>query len=394
MAGALWIELDANGAVLRASDGVRQHLTPIYGADLGLPALVRGRADLRAALARRAGSVRIGLGRGATLAQWNLDISPGAVGIRCTLTEGEEVHLPDLAQSWVEHSLDAVVVTDADGRVQWANEAFAELVGYPSDEVVGLSMSTFRSPRTPERTVQSLELALAGTGAWVGGFVYRRADGAEVPVRASITAVRDEEGRCTHQIGVLANLTEDRERGRLERLEESATLIGRLARGLAHDVNNLAGQLQGLSDLAREDRHGRDADGMDRIVAGLSELGRQMLTLATHSAEPPPADLNRVARDLVWLLNRASIGTRSFSLEAYSEPVWVDAVGDDLLRALSAPALRAAGLLGQDERLTVSVSREDGEGVLRLSYDADATERERLRGLFPDQHTTDRKSVV
>lgn len=387
MAGPLWIEVDAVGGLLRASDGVRQDLLPVYGGDLGLPALVRSRADVRAALARRAGRVRLGFGHGATLSQWNLDLSAGVHGVRCALSEAPEVLLPDLTRAWAEHSLDGVVVTDADGRVQWANQAFAGLVGYPADEVVGLSMSTFRSSRTPDRVIRGLELALAGTGAWVGTLHYRRSDGAEIPVRVSLTAVRDEDGRCTNQIGVLADLTEDQERDRLESLEVNALFIGRLARGLAHDVNNLAGELQAVADEGRGARDATAGAHLERIAMNLGELGRQMLTLATHSAEPPPADLNRVARDLVWLLRRASVGTRTFSLDTSAEPVWVDTAGDALLRALSPPALRAASLLGQDERLTVSVCREHGEGVLRLQYDADATERERLRGMFPDEHT-------
>ena len=47
----LWVELDNDGAVLRASDGVRQQLAPLFGADLGFPAVVRARPDLAAALA-------------------------------------------------------------------------------------------------------------------------------------------------------------------------------------------------------------------------------------------------------------------------------------------------------------------------------------------------------
>ena len=78
----LWVELDSDGGVLRASDTVRHQLFPLFGGDLGFSALVRARPDLAAALARRGGHLRIALGHGATLTQFDVEVDQGAGVIR------------------------------------------------------------------------------------------------------------------------------------------------------------------------------------------------------------------------------------------------------------------------------------------------------------------------
>ncbi len=382
----LWVELDLEGNILRASDGVRQHLAPLYGNDLGLPALVRSHPDLKAALARRAGQLRVALGHGPTLAQYDLEVDSGGLGARCQLSEGPEVPTGELLDRWARSCPDAVLLIDADGHILTANDAFCGMVGYDEEEVVGRYLSVFRTPRTPERLLAGLTRALVGKGHWTGPMVFRRYDGTEVPSWATYTGIKDDRGVHISYLVVLSDRTQQEELERLESLDASATLIGRLARGFAHDINNLAGELIALVEHAA-DQGSLDGPGfshLERIGGNLGNVGRQLLTLATHSADPPPADLNRVARDLGWLITRAAARTRAVEVETSSDPLWVDVQADALLRALTPPALRAATEAPANAVLRIFTAQEDGEGALYLRYEADATERERLRVLFPE----------
>lgn len=386
MSSNLWVELDLEGSLLRASDAVRAQLVPLYGSDLGLPALVRSRADLRAALARRAGRLRLGLGHGATLAQYDVVVAAGGQGARVVLEEAPEATRAWLFERWSTLSPDGVLLTDVDGHIFRTNDAFCELVGYSGDEVTGRYLSVFYGPSTSERQRATLSRALLGKGSWTGPQTLRRSDGTERSVWASYTGIRDDQGTITHYGVVLSDQTEREELERLESLDASTTLIGRLARGFAHDINNLAGELIALVEAAADEGEldGPGFSHLERIGAGLGNVGRQLLTLATHGAEPPPADLCRVARDLAWLLNRASARTRVVEIATPSDPIWVDAQADALLRALTPAALRATAEAPTDRALRVTASSADGEGVIFLRYEVDATERERLRALFPD----------
>lgn len=382
----LWVELDNDGAVLRASDAVRQHLSPLFGADLGFPALVRARPDLAAALARRAGRVRVALGHGATMTQLDLEVAQGALGARCVLFEAPEVDHDALLGRWADTAPDGVILTDADGHILSTNQRFCALVGYSNDEVTGRYLSVFRSSRTPERRIHALTRALVGKGSWTGSMLFRRSDGTEMSAWVSYTAIRDSHDTTTHHVVVVSDQTEQEELERLESLDASASLIGRLSRGFAHDINNLAGELIALVEQSAE-RGAADGDALDqlgRIGGALGNVGRQLLTLATHGAEPAPADLCRVARDLGWLLSRAAARTRAIEVDTPDGPLWVNSQADALLRAVLHPALRAVNEAPPDEPLYLLVSADGEDGVICLRYSADATERERLRALLPD----------
>ena len=372
--------------VLRASDGVRQQLAPLFGADLGFPAVVRARPDLAAALARRAGRVRVALGHGATMTQLDLEVAQGALGARCVLFEAPEEDTDALLGRWAIAAQDGVILTDADGHILWTNQRFCELVGYSNGEVTGRYLSVFRSSRTPERRVHALTRALVGKGAWTGAMVFRRSDGTEMSAWTSYTAIRDGHDATTHHVVVVSDQTEQEELERLESLDASASLIGRLSRGFAHDINNLAGELMALVEISSErgSADGPALEQLGRIGGALGNVGRQLLTLATHGAEPAPADLCRVARDLGWLLSRAAARTRAIEVDTPEEPLWVDSHADALLRAVLHPALRAVNEAPADEPLYLSVRAEGSEGVICLRYSADATERERLRALLPE----------
>lgn len=382
----LWVELDNDGTVLRASNDVRQQLFPLFGSDLGFTALVKARPDLAAALARRGGHLRVALGHGATMTQLDLEIDQGAQGARCVLREAPELDLNHLLGRWASASPDGVILADADGHVLWTNQRFCGLVGYSEDEVTGRYLSVFRSPRTGERQLHAMTRALVGKGAWSGAMVFRRSDGTDLSAWVSYTAIRDSHEATTHHVVVVSDQTEQEELERLESLDASANLIGRLSRGFAHDINNLAAELMALVEVSTD--QGRvDAAAVEqlgRIGGSLGNVGRQLLTLATHGAEPAPADLNRVARDLGWLLSRAAARTRAIEVDTAEGPLWVDSHGDALLRAVLHPALRAANEAPVDEPLYLSATTEGDEGVLCLRYQADATDRERLRVLLPD----------
>lgn len=381
---------------MRASDRVRQDLIPLFGSDLGLPALVRGRPELAAALARGAGRLRVTLGFGPTLRRYNLDLSPGAVGVRAVLSDAPDPDVVGLVGAWAEVSPDGVVLTDADDIVVWCNPSFCSIVGYTQDEILGRRMSVFRSSRVSHRMVNAMTRDLVGTGTWTGQTHYRRSDGTEFPARLSVAALTEPDGRLGYYLGTVADATEQLEQDRLDQLDASTTLLGRLARGFAHDINNLGAELVAATEALQESAAGALAEGalahLERVGAAYGNLGRQLLALSTRSAEPPPSDLRQVTRDLGWLLHRASTHTREIRVEADGEPLWVEASGDALLRAALGPALRAVIELADDQPLALAAVEGTDRASLQIRYEVDATERERLRALFPEGGLSSRRA--
>jgi CheY-like chemotaxis protein len=127
-------------------------------------------------------------------------------------------------------------------------------------------------------------------------------------------------GENLHVIGVFRDVTEElRAQQDRRRLEEQVTRaqkmesLGKLAGGVAHDMNNVLGAILGLASVHRTlapegSEARRDMDTIVRacqrggdLVKGLLDLARQGL------AEERELDLNALVRDQVQLLSRTTL---------------------------------------------------------------------------------------
>ncbi|MEE3622564.1 EAL domain-containing protein [Nitrospirillum sp. BR 11752] len=144
----------------------------------------------------------------------------------------------------IEHSVDGIIVTDADNRIVLVNRAFTEISGYAADEVMGQDPRLLNSGRQGPEFYRVMWRALRDEGSWTGEIWNRRKDGTLYPEWLRITLLRDEAGAITHHIAVFSDLTakkEAEERNRhlsyhdpLTGLANRALLIGRVRLALAN----------------------------------------------------------------------------------------------------------------------------------------------------------------
>lgn len=127
----------------------------------------------------------------------------------------------------IDMAPDGMLILDAGGRIDMANQRFERLCGHPSGDLLG-------------RTLDGL-VALPSSGG-SGETVVTASDGSRTPVEASAAAI-DIAGRRTTIVAV-RDITErklawsriDRRRAEVERLSRAA-LTGELAAVLAHELN-------------------------------------------------------------------------------------------------------------------------------------------------------------
>ncbi|MCA9610605.1 MAG: PAS domain-containing protein [Myxococcales bacterium] len=160
-----------------------------------------------------------------------------------------------------------VIHFDAAGRITAINELLAEQLGSTRSVVVGLDMRTLPN----EQLRAALEEALAGR---VGEFdgEYTSVTGNRTRLfRATLSPIlRD--GRVEGGVGIVDDVTDRREiEVRLAQGERMASL-GRLAAGVAHEINNPLAYVRTNLDLARrelEGLRGADAATIDRALHAL-----------------------------------------------------------------------------------------------------------------------------
>lgn len=150
----------------------------------------------------------------------------------------------------IEQSIDSVVITDKNGRIQYVNPSFEKTTGYRKDEVIGKNPKILQSGRHDPYFYQEMWKTLADGRAWKGHLINKKKDGALFEEEVSITPVLNEAGEIMNYVAVKRDVTEQRKLEEQLRQAQKMESIGTLAGGIAHDFNNILAAILGFSELA------------------------------------------------------------------------------------------------------------------------------------------------
>ena len=117
----------------------------------------------------------------------------------------ETLRLRDTA---LQAAANAIVVTDHQGNIVWANPAFSRSTGYTLKEVLGQNPRLVQSGVHDAAFYQQLWDTILAGRVWQGELVNRRRDGSHFTESATITPIRDAAGTITHFIAVKQDVTE------------------------------------------------------------------------------------------------------------------------------------------------------------------------------------------
>ncbi len=198
----------------------------------------------------------------------------------------------------------AAVVNGADHRIDTVNPAFARLHGY--GEAASLTGRVFSDLLAPDRAAEPEEWG-SGTGGKAYETVHRRSDGSTVPVLVSITPL-DNGQRSGSYVVTVQDLTDvKRTEERLQRAQRMEA-VGRLAGGVAHEVNNMMTIILGFSDLlsrdltAPDDRQ-REVDEIRKAALRAAKITTQLLAFSRQQVlQPVDLRLNPVVEEMVPVL--------------------------------------------------------------------------------------------
>ncbi len=105
-------------------------------------------------------------------------------------------------------SQEGMFITSADCIILRVNHAFAAITGYLAEEIVGQTPDLLASDRHDAAFHAAMERALRQIGTWQGEVWKRRKNGEIYPEWLTVTAVRDGEGRLTHRVYTLIDITQ------------------------------------------------------------------------------------------------------------------------------------------------------------------------------------------
>lgn len=133
-----------------------------------------------------------------------------------------EAHARLLSRA-VEQSPASIVITRADGTIEYVNPHFTSSTGYTAGEVVGQNPRLLKSGRQPQSFYAGMWETISSGREWSGEFHNRRKDGSLIWEHASISPVRNEDGCITHYVAVKEDITA-RKRSEEELLQAKSAL--------------------------------------------------------------------------------------------------------------------------------------------------------------------------
>lgn len=217
----------------------------------------------------------------------------------------------------MEASRNGIALVDPDGRVIYANLAFALIHEYAQpDEVIGQPWQQFWDAAEATRIEREILPMADGEGNWSGETRGRRATGGVFPQETSLTRTSD------GGLAIAVNDLSERKRAELESAvlreqffnAQKLEAIGRLAGGIAHDFNNILAAVNGYASMLIEDLPANsEAQGFARSILSAGErakgLIREILAFSrTEKTERANVRLNGLVEETLSML-RATLPT-------------------------------------------------------------------------------------
>ena len=221
------------------------------------------------------------------------------------LPDGIERHRLTTA---LEQVAESIVVTDAEGRIEYVNAAFERITGHAREAVLGSSPRILKSGLHDDAFYADMWRTLRRGEVWTGHFINRKKNGDLYEEEASISPVRDEDGAIVHFVAVKRDVTEEIKMERGLRQAQKMESIGTLAGGIAHDFNNILFPIIGYTEIVLEDlAEGSTARANLREVLAAAgrarELVQQILTFSrSDEQERKPLKMQIVVKEALKLI--------------------------------------------------------------------------------------------
>jgi two-component system cell cycle sensor histidine kinase/response regulator CckA len=212
----------------------------------------------------------------------------------------------------VEYAADAILVTDAEWIVQYANPAFGKVTGYAKEEILGKNLYVLAADGENMRVYLGIKDKIRSGSPWKGRLKNRRKDGVLLEQDVVISPVRDPGGKVVNHVVAARDITREAFLQRQAQAAQRMEAVGTLAGGIAHDFNNALTGIIGFADLLRmrlgkEPKLQGDVDEILKCAERASTLTRQLLAFARRQViEPVSLGLNTVVRDLSRLVKKVS----------------------------------------------------------------------------------------
>jgi len=177
----------------------------------------------------------------------------------------------------LEHSGEGVIIANADGVIEFVNDAFCQMTGYSVDETLGNHPSMLNSGKQNKPFYEHLWQTITSGNVWRGELTNRKKDGSLYPALMTIAPIMDHQGVLTHYIANQRDISEHKTMEDHLFQAQKLEAIGTLAGGIAHDFNNALTGIVGNLYLLN-----KTPDDRNKVVQRTASIQHICDSAATH----------------------------------------------------------------------------------------------------------------
>jgi PAS domain S-box-containing protein len=266
-----------------------------------------------------------------------------------------------------------VALRNVQGNFVDVNPAFADILGLPREQILGMANAQVTAVEYKERDAEQASILYQSGRYGPYEKEYLRIDGSRVPVLSRGRLVK--RNGETLVLSVAEDISEKRKAEFQLAQTQKMDAIGQLTSGLAHDFNNMLGVIIGNLDLLTDDV-AFDSAAKARVDTALmaawrgADLTRTLLSVARAQAVTTKAtDLTARLNELLPLLRHTAGPNIDLSIECGTSAIVVQVDSGGMASTLLNLVINARDAMPDGGRLTLStqlhgVAPDAGMGTL------------------------------
>jgi PAS domain S-box-containing protein len=261
-----------------------------------------------------------------------------------------------------DNASDLVCITSPDGEFLYVNRAWHEVTGYTDADLAGRRLTDMLHPGSRARYGELQARAVAGETLTHAELALTTSSGVPVTVEGNISATF-RNGAAVMLRGIYRDVTERKRVEEQLRRAERMQAAGRLAGGVAHEVNNMMTGVIGFSEFllrGLEPDDARRVEVAEIIRAGTraADVTRQLLAFTRQQfLRPEMLSINEVVGGMEKLLRRSLGESHALELRLAGGLGEIRADRAQLEQVLLNLVLNARDAMVQGGRVVISTSR-------------------------------------
>lgn len=191
-------------------------------------------------------------------------------------------------QMATEQSPAAILITDPEGVVEYANSTFCAVSGYIYKNIIGKSFTKLNFGKNLPINIHELWNTLKNGIDWKGEYLNKRKDGTDYWESTLISTIKDYDNNILHLLIIQEDITERKEkeielRQAKEKAEEMNKLKSNFLANMSHELRTPLVGMLGFSELLENSLKGEEKKFAQMIYTSGQRLLKTLNTILNYS---------------------------------------------------------------------------------------------------------------